>query len=101
METPAWILVIILSITLAIFLIVGIVLLVKLIGLTKDVRSVVATGQKIADNVEDATDNIVDATDNIVGAAANVKNMTTISGIVASVTDAYNQFKKGKKRGKK
>ena len=94
METPAWILVIILSVTLAIFLIVAIILTIKLIKLTKDIRKVVLTGQKIADNVEDVTGDAADM-------VRNAKKMTTVSGIVASVTDAYSEFKKGKKDGKK
>lgn len=92
--TPGWILVIILSVTLAIFLVAAIILTIKLIRLTKDVRRVILTGQKIADNVEDVTGDAADM-------VRNAKKMTTVSGIVASVTEAYGEFKKGKKDGKK
>ena len=49
MNTAEWILVAILSLTLFVFLIIGIVLLVKLIGLSKEVKKVVIEGQDIAD----------------------------------------------------
>jgi hypothetical protein len=77
-----WILVYILSVTLFIFLILAIILASKLIGITKDVKKVVATGQTIADKAEDITDNI--------------KSMSTVGGVVAGVMDAYNNYKKNK-----
>jgi uncharacterized protein YoxC len=80
----------ILSITLAIFLVVSIIFVIKLIKLTKDIHQVVLTGQKIADDVESVTDSAADI-------AKNAKKMSTISGIVSSVNEAYNAFKKGKK----
>jgi methyl-accepting chemotaxis protein len=93
MNTAEWILVAFLSVALLIFLVVSTILVIKLIGLTKDVRGVVATGQKIVDNVEDVTDDAADI-------AKNVKNMTTVSGVIKSVTDAYNEFTKKKGRSK-
>ncbi len=68
MEIATWILVVILSITLFIFLIAGIVLAVKLIKLSEEAKKIVATGQQIATK----TDDIVD----------NVKGMTSVGGIV-------------------
>ena len=49
METPAWILVFILSITLFLFLLIGIILLVKLIGVTKEAKKIMVQGQNIAE----------------------------------------------------
>lgn len=68
MNTAEWILVIMLSVALLVFLIAGIVLAIKLISLAEEARKVVETGQKIAIK----TDDIVD----------NVKGMTSVGGIV-------------------
>ena len=75
MNTAEWILVVILSVTLFVFLIVGIVLLVKLIGLSKEVRKVVVEGQDIAKNAN--------------GIFSNVKGMTSIGGTMEMVVDNY------------
>ncbi len=75
MNTAAWILVAILSITLFIFLVVGIVLFVKLIDLTKEAKEIVVEGQDIAKN----TNSIV----------SNVKGMTSIGGAVEMIVDKY------------
>ncbi|MBR2709934.1 hypothetical protein IKE72_02550 [Candidatus Saccharibacteria bacterium] len=75
MNTAAWILVVILSITLLIFLIVGIVLFVKLIDLAKEAKEVVIESQDIAKN----TNSIV----------SNVKGMTSIGGAVEMVVNKY------------
>ena len=86
METPAWILVIFLSVTLLIFLIVSTILCIKLIELTKDVRNVVLKGQDIADDIE--------------GISRNVRNMTNVSGIIKTVLETFN-IRVGEKKGKK
>ena len=75
MNTAEWILVVILSVTLFVFLIVGIVLLVKLIGLSKEVRKVIVEGQDIAKNAN--------------GIVSNVKGMTSIGGTMEMVVDNY------------
>ena len=75
MNTAEWILVAILSITLLVFLIVGIVLLVKLIDLSKEVRKVIVEGQDIAKNAN--------------GIVSNVKGMTSIGGTMEMVVDNY------------
>ena len=75
MNTAEWILVAILSITLLIFLIVGIVLVIKLIGLTKEAKGVIIKSQDIADNAN--------------GIVANVKCMTSIGGTVEMFVDKY------------
>lgn len=75
MNTAEWILVIILSLTLLVFLIVGIVLLAKLIGLSKEVKKVVIEGQDIARNTN--------------GIVSNVKGMTSIGGTMEMFVDKY------------
>ena len=50
MNTAEWILVAILAVTLFIFLVCGIVLVIKLIGISKEVKEVVIEGQDIAKN---------------------------------------------------
>ena len=72
METPAWILVFILSITLFIFLIVGIILIIKLIGVAKEAKKIVIQGQNIAEKADDIAD--------------NVRDMTTVGGLEAKRT---------------
>lgn len=75
MNTAEWILVVILSVTLFIFLICGIVLIIKLIGLSKEVKEVVIEGQDIAKNTN--------------GIVSNVKGMTSIGGTVEMFVDKY------------
>ena len=62
------ILVVILSVTLLVFLVVGIVLALKLIRLAEEARKIVETGQHIATKADDIVD--------------NVKGMTSVGGIV-------------------
>ncbi|MBR5647373.1 hypothetical protein IKW73_00300 [Candidatus Saccharibacteria bacterium] len=75
MDVAEWILVVILSVTLFIFLIVGIVLLVKLIGLSKEVKKVVVEGQDIAKNTN--------------GIVNNIKGMTAFGGTIQMFVDKY------------
>ena len=75
MNVAEWILVAILSITLFVFLVVGIVLIVKLIGLTKEVGKVVEESQDIAENAN--------------GIVSNVRGMTSIGGSVEMFVDNY------------
>lgn len=75
MNTAEWILVAVLSITLMIFLIVGIVLLVRLISISKEVEKVIVEGQDIAKNAN--------------GIVSNVKGMTSIGGTVEMFVDKY------------
>jgi hypothetical protein len=89
METPAWILVFILSITLFLFLVVGIILIIKLIGVTKEAKKIVIQGQNIAEKADDIAD--------------NVRDMTTVGGLVKYFTESYldKQEKKKAKKSKK
>ena len=75
MNVAEWILVAILSMTLLVFLIVGIVLVVKLIGLSDEVKEVIVEGQYIAKNAN--------------GIVSNVKGMTSIGGTVEMFVDKY------------
>lgn len=75
MNTAEWILVAILSVTLFIFLICGIVLIIKLIGVSKEVKEVIIEGQDIAKNTN--------------GIVSNVKGMTSIGGTVEMFVDKY------------
>ncbi len=68
MEIATWILVVILSIALFIFLIAGIALAIKLIQVAEEAKKVIATGQQIATKADDIVD--------------NVKGMTSVGGIV-------------------
>lgn len=68
MNVAEWILVVMLSVALLIFLIAGIVLIVKLIRLAEEAQKIVATGQQIATKADDIVD--------------NVKGMTSVGGIV-------------------
>lgn len=75
MNVAEWILVAILSLTLFIFLVVGIVLIFKLIELSKEVKAVVIEGQDIAKNTN--------------GIVSNVKGMTSIGGTMEMFVDKY------------
>ena len=75
MNVAEWILVVILSVTLFVFLIVGIILVVKLIGLTKEVKKVVVEGQDIAKNTN--------------GIVNNIKGMTSLGGTIQTFVDKY------------
>ena len=87
MELATWILVIILSVTLFIFLIVGIILLIKLIGISNEAKKIVLTGQVIAEK----TDDIVD----------NVKDVTTVGGLVKTFVNHYSDSKTDSRRAAK
>lgn len=73
MNIAEWILVIMLSCALFIFLVVGILLLVKLIHLANEASKIVTTGQGIAAKADDIVD--------------NVKGMTSVGGIVKTFAD--------------
>ena len=75
MNVAEWILVAILSLTLFIFLVVGIVLIFKLIELSKEVKTVEIEGQDIAKNTN--------------GIVSNVKGMTAIGGTMEMFVDKY------------
>ncbi|MBQ6410008.1 hypothetical protein IJI18_01970 [Candidatus Saccharibacteria bacterium] len=88
MNVAEWILVVILSLTLFIFLIIGIVLMVKLLGVADEAKRVVIKSQDIAENAN--------------GVVSNVRGMTSIGGVVQTFVDKYVEPKlKEKKTTKK
>ncbi len=87
METPAWILVIMLSVTLFIFLVVGIILIIKLISVTKEAKKIMIQGQDIAEKADDI--------------AGNVRDMTTVGGLVRHFTERYLEVSESKNNSKK
>lgn len=89
MNVAEWILVVILSVTLLIFLIIGIILMVKLLGIADEAKRVVIKSQDIAENAN--------------GVVSNVRGMTSIGGVVQTFVDNYVEpkLKKDKKATKK
>lgn len=88
MNMAEWILVVILCVTLFIFLVVGIILMVKIIGVTGEVKKVIIRGQDIADGANDVV--------------TNVKGMTSIGGTVEMLVNKYiNPKLKESMKGKK
>ena len=75
MNVAEWIIVAILSMTLLVFLIVGIVLIVRLINVCKKFDKIAAEGQDIARNAN--------------GIMANVKGMTSFGGVAEVFVDKY------------
>ena len=75
MNTAEWILVAILSVTLFVFLVVGIILIIILIRLTNEAKRVVIKSQDIAENAN--------------GIVSNIKGMTSIGGAVEMFVDKY------------
>ncbi len=92
MNVAEWILVVILAVTLFVFLVIGIILMVRLLGLTDEARKVVVKSQDIADNANDVV--------------MNVRGMTSIGGVVQTFVDKYVEPKlktagKAEKKGEK
>lgn len=75
MNVAEWILVVILSVTLLLFLIIGIVLLLKLIDISNEVKKVVIESQDIARNTN--------------GIVSNVRGMTAIGGTMEAFVNKY------------
>ena len=87
MNVAEWILVVILSVTLLVFLIIGIILLVKLIKIANSAQQIVDKGQHIADKAEDI--------------AENVKGMTSVGGLVKNFVQRYTDDNDNTKKGGK
>lgn len=75
MNVAEWILVAILSITLFIFLVIGIILMLKLLEVSDEFKRVAIKGQYVADNANDVV--------------TNVKGMTSIGGTIEMLVDKY------------
>ena len=75
MDVAEWVIVVILSVTLFIFLVEGIIFMLKVFGLVDEAKRMIAKGQDIADNAN--------------GVVSNVKGMTSIGGAVEKLVDKY------------
>ena len=75
MNVAEWIIVAILSLPLLVFLIVGIVLMVRILGMTDEAKKVLLKGQDIADNAN--------------GVVTNVRGLTSVGGTVEMLVDKY------------
>ncbi len=75
MNVAEWIIVAILSTTLLLLLILAIILMFKLIDLSKEIKKVIIESQDIAKNTN--------------GIVANVKGMTSFGGTIESFIDKY------------
>ncbi|MBR6505425.1 hypothetical protein IKT18_01095 [Candidatus Saccharibacteria bacterium] len=75
MNVAEWILVAILSVTLFIFLVVGIILMVRLMAVAEEAKRVAVKGQDIADNANDVVE--------------NMKGMTAIGSTMGMIVDKY------------
>ena len=82
MSSSAEILVVILSIALAVFLILGIILTIYLIDLTRQIRRVTNSAERTAYNLESVV--------------SKFSTLMTPILMVKMVTDFFNKFKKGK-----
>ena len=75
MNTAEWILVAMLGLALLVFLIVGIILMVRVLGMTDEVKKVLLKSQDIADNAN--------------GVVTNVRGLTSVGGTVEMLVDKY------------
>lgn len=85
MNTAEWIIVCILAGTLFVFLICGIIFLIKLMGLIKEAKKVTITAQSIAEKADDV--------------AGNVKKITymgSLSSLANLIKKRYNLTKESK-----
>ncbi|MBQ2637836.1 hypothetical protein IJG20_01520 [Candidatus Saccharibacteria bacterium] len=80
MNTAEWIIALILAVTLFVFLIIGIILFIKLIDLSREVKIVVKTSQDIAEKTEDVVENVRDFT-SIGGIAKAISHRLERKGI--------------------
>ena len=75
MNTAEWILVAILGVTLFVFLVVGIILMIKILSVSEEVKRVTIKSQDIADNAN--------------GVVTNVRGLTSVGGTVEMLVDKY------------
>lgn len=75
MNTAEWILVAILGVTLFVFLVVGIILMVKLFDVVDESKRVLRKSQDIADNANEVV--------------SNVRGLTSVGGTVEMFVDKY------------
>ena len=96
MTTAEWIIMVILAVTLFVFLIVAIVLGIKLIGLSKEIKKFTIKGQNIADKTGDVVDNVGDVVADAGGVVNNVKDLTSFGTLVKNFV--RNQERKARSR---
>lgn len=75
MNTAEWILVAILGVTLLVFLVVGIIAMIRALGVMDEAKKIIIKSQDIADNAN--------------GVVSNVKGMTSLGGTVELLVDKY------------
>ncbi|MBQ6130681.1 hypothetical protein IJI72_03290 [Candidatus Saccharibacteria bacterium] len=87
MDVAEWIIVAILSLTLFVFLVLGIIFLVKLLGLSDDMKTlmgeariILRTGQRISKKTEGVVDNVKDFTS--VGTIAKDTALSAVEKLV-------------------
>ncbi|MBQ9029458.1 hypothetical protein IJ114_01660 [Candidatus Saccharibacteria bacterium] len=85
MNTAEWIIAGILSATLFIFLILGIIVMIKVLKLLKETRRFIETGQEFADKASGVANNLYEMT--LVG---------SITGLAKRIKKQYNKFKSDK-----
>ena len=83
MNTAEWIIMVILAATLFIFLLLGIIVLVKIMKLIKETRHFIETGQEFADKAT--------------GVASNLYDMTLVGGLTNLVKRIKKQYTKSNK----
>lgn len=96
MTTAEWIIMVILAVTLFVFLIVAIVLGIKLISLSKEIKKFTIKGQNIADKTGDVVDNVGDVVADAGGVVNNVKDLTSFGTLVKNFV--RNQERKARSR---
>ena len=87
MNTAEWIIMIILASTLFIFLLLGIILIVKCLKLMREAREFVAKGQEFADKAS--------------GVANNLYEMTLVGSITSLAKRIKNQYNRSKTKAEK
>ncbi len=85
MNTAEWIIAGILSATLFIFLVLGIIVMIKVLKLLKETRRFIETGQEFADKASGVANNLYEMT--LVG---------SITGLAKRIKKQYNKFKSDK-----
>lgn len=75
MNVAEWIVVAILAVTLFVFLVVGIILMIRVLGMTDEAKRVLLKSQDIADNAN--------------GVVTNVRGLTSVGGTVEMLVDKY------------
>ena len=97
MNVAEWILVCILSFTLFVFLIVGIIFLIKLMGLIKEAKKITVTAQSIAQKADDVAGNVKSITDQAENAVTNARRMSNLANLANLIKKRYNAGKASKK----